>query len=252
MVTQRFGFDPANTDFDWRTVDEILAALETHDHSGGTTPVALADPTAAPTAAAAGTGGTLANGQTLYYQVSYIDQFGLETAASAELAVPLAATASSTDPPNPTGDTVTGATLPAGTYYYALTVITSAGESALGPPAIISVVPGQNLVHVGLPALPGRGDRVQRLARERHRCRLEQGRNGRYGRELRRQRGGQRHLPDRPGDPASLRPGGHRDQRRHRHRPRPRHRRRAAVRGEALEALPQHRQRQLRHGRAGG
>lgn len=164
MSTQRFGFENdgltvgkfATVDRD--LLDRLLAYLEIHDHSGGATPVPLADPDGAPTVSLDDTDGALADGQTLYYKVSYLDAFGLETAASDEVEIELPAAPISDEPPIPTGGTADSGSLPLDTYYYALTVISIHDvESPLGPPAIITVVEEQNAVDLALPELPDGG-----------------------------------------------------------------------------------------------
>lgn len=167
--TTRFGFEKVGGSFggsiadnggkytttDRDTFDKLLAFFENHKHDGGTDPVALASPTAAATATISPTGGTIPNGTTRYYKYSLIDQFGLESAASPELAVALPALVTVTDAPVVTGATVGGSTLPSGvTYYYALTGVTLDGETELGPESVITVQTGQNQVNAVLPTLP--------------------------------------------------------------------------------------------------
>lgn len=135
------------------TLDLLLYAFERHDHSADPTATALADPSDAPTGSMATTGGTLPGASNYYYVVSYLDEFGLETAASDELALATAAAPIVTDAPIVNGDSTAGNTLPNGTYYYALTALSSQGESSLGPQAIITTQPGQTGVLLTLPAM---------------------------------------------------------------------------------------------------
>jgi hypothetical protein len=125
-------------------IDRLLSAFESHDHSADpATAAPLEDPSDSPTATVATTGGGLAGGTTYYYKVSYLDQFGLETAASDEVAATTGDVPTVTDPPVATGDSTAGNTLPPATYYYAVTGLSAQGETALGPQAIISIQPGQ-------------------------------------------------------------------------------------------------------------
>lgn len=124
---------------DRAVIDAVLAAFETHTHPGGTR---VADPLAAPAAVLSTIGGQLASNQTLYYTVSFLDRFGLETAASTEVTVATPAPVLAPNLPVLSGST-TPATLTPGLYLYALTSITASGaESQLGPVANISIVPG--------------------------------------------------------------------------------------------------------------
>jgi hypothetical protein len=139
---------------DRAVIDAVLAAFETHSHTeirtGGTR---IADPTEAPRLDLAITGGNLPGNITYYYQCSFIDTFGLETAASSEVSV---ATGEPVLAPNlPILSGATGGTLADGLYLYGLTSLTAAGaESELGSVASITVIPGDHTVIVGFPPLP--------------------------------------------------------------------------------------------------
>lgn len=165
--TTRFGFervggafggsiadkDSKATATDPQLIDTLLAFFENHRHDGGADPHPLANPTGPATAVTASTGGTIANGVTRYYSYSLIDQFGLETAASPELAVVLPGSTAVEDYPVVVGDNVDGSALPADTYYYALTANTVAGETALGPQTVITIYDDQNQADIHLPDL---------------------------------------------------------------------------------------------------
>lgn len=152
--TQRFGLTKT---VDNDIIDRLFAHFEEHRHDGGGLD-GLADPSDAPTAVVNPTGGTLANGVDLYYRVSFVDANGLETVASDELEVVMPPIPVVSQEPVPTAATLAGSTLPDNTYFYALTANAPAGETALGPQAIITVVPGQNHVDLALPTLPDGAD----------------------------------------------------------------------------------------------
>lgn len=138
-------------------MDAILAALETHAHTGGT---ALVNPSTAPTASTSTTGGSLPAGTTQYYVVSYVDQFGLETAASPEIAVAMPAPVPAPNAPALTPNAA--GSLQPGTYYYGLTFGQNGDtlETELSPLSVITLVPGQGSVTVQLPALPAGAEGV--------------------------------------------------------------------------------------------
>jgi hypothetical protein len=122
------------TGADRRALDRILAALEQHDHQGGER---LEDPTAPPAVSLQAEGGSLPAGTTFYYRVGYVDRFGLETAASEEVAV---ATPSAVGLPNPPMlNAVQGGQLASGLWWYALTAVQGVNETPLGSPALITV-----------------------------------------------------------------------------------------------------------------
>lgn len=142
------------TDQDRRTIDRILNAFETHSHTGGDR---LADPAAAPGLVLDSTNGTLAGGITYYYRISYIDRFGLETAASPEVAVATPGQVSSPSRPTLVAQS-TGGTLTAGLYSYALTAESGDYETQLGPESIIQLLSDRDAIELTLPALPAGAD----------------------------------------------------------------------------------------------
>jgi len=121
----------SSTDRD--VLDRILASLEVHAHTGGSR---LGDPSAAPTAAL-GTAGGLLPGVTYYYRISYIDRFGLESAASDEVAI---TTPPPVDPPfAPIVTTEPGGTLEPGITYWAGTSMAGGVETPLGDPTLLTI-----------------------------------------------------------------------------------------------------------------
>lgn len=114
----------AALDSDRVLLDVVLNALLNHDHSAE---VALGSPTVAPTAVANASGGALAPSTTYYYKYSYVDQYGLETAASPEVSVTTAAGANGPSAPTLSHE-ATGGTLDVGTYRYLITFADTAGN----------------------------------------------------------------------------------------------------------------------------
>lgn len=141
------------TDRDRQVIDRVLSAFETHDHSGGDQ---LADPTEAPALALDTAQGALAGGRTFYYRVSFVDQYGLESAASPEVAV---ATPSQVEAPGrPILASTTGGTLTPGLYTYALTSEAGSYETQLGPHAVLQLLNDRTAITLTLPALPAGAD----------------------------------------------------------------------------------------------
>jgi hypothetical protein len=138
-------------DKDRNTLDAILKALATHTHTGAT---ALTAPYAGPTFSVSTSGGLLPAGQTYYYSVGYVDQYGLETAASAEVSVSTTAAI-----PAPSGINLTsssGGSLPGGLYSYIVTFVQSTGGETLGSAAYSITIDGTvsgNAIILDLPAL---------------------------------------------------------------------------------------------------
>lgn len=122
------------TGSDRAVLDRLLAALEAHDHGGG---ARLADPSAAPSLALDTAGGSLEGGVTYHYVVTYIDQYGLETAASDEVSVTTPSQVAI--PQNPGVSTVAGGALEQGLHQYAVTAHNGAGETPLSGISSITV-----------------------------------------------------------------------------------------------------------------
>lgn len=119
---------------DRRVIDRILAAIEGHRHEGG---ARLEDPDDAPALSLDTTQGSLRAGTTYYYRVSFIDQYGLETAASSETAVSTFAPV--VEPGPPILNAVSGGDLAPGLYYYAFTGWSDGNETVLSSPQSIVV-----------------------------------------------------------------------------------------------------------------
>lgn len=122
------------TNTDRLLIDRVLAALEYHDHGGGER---LEDPTGVPTADLQVGAGILSGGVTYYYRVSYIDQFGLETAASDEVSVAMPSKVAT--PTNPGLNTVAGGSLDEGTHLYGVTALDASGETPLSQVSSVTV-----------------------------------------------------------------------------------------------------------------
>lgn len=170
-TTQRFGFDKfggalggsiaddngkfSNADRD--TLDRVLSAFEVHAHAAGQA-ARLADPSGAPTAEL-GTTGALPAGATYYYRVSYLDAYGLETGASAEVSV---VTPAPVDPPLAPAAVAdaSGGTLAPGLYYWAGTAIQNGVETPLGDSVLLTVPAGSGEVTLTFPALPAGADSI--------------------------------------------------------------------------------------------
>lgn len=122
------------TGTDRMVLDRVLAAYETHVHAGGER---LGDPSGAPTLVLDSAGGSLPGGKTYYYTVTYIDEFGLETAYADEASVTTPAQVSI--PTNPGLNTINAGTLAEGLYQYALTAHKGSGETPLSGISTVTV-----------------------------------------------------------------------------------------------------------------
>lgn len=121
-------------------IDRILLAMEQHDHKGG---VKLDGPAGSPALSLDTVAGQLPAGLNVYYRIAYVDQYGLETAASPEAVIatptPLAApsfpllAAAALDPLS------TAPGLGAGLYTYGLTVVAGGEETPLGLTASLTL-----------------------------------------------------------------------------------------------------------------
>lgn len=121
---------------DRQLIDRLLGAFEVHTHQGGGK---LEDPVESPTVALATSGGALPAGTTFYYRVSYVDQYGLETAAGPEISVTTPSGLSA--PPTPAVTAIAGGVLEAGIYYYAATWHAADGtETTISAPAVINLL----------------------------------------------------------------------------------------------------------------
>jgi hypothetical protein len=133
-------------------IDKLLAAIEAHNHH--VTAVDSDLPTDAPTLTLHDdVGGTLEAGHTYYYEITFVDDNGLETPAGDEVSID---TPDLLDAPAaPSGESATGGSLPAGMYYYALTAIRGTEESTLGSAFTMTLLAGEGTATLTLPALGG-------------------------------------------------------------------------------------------------
>lgn len=166
--TQRFGLETFGGDVDGALgdkggkftrgdrllIDRVLSALEAHSHSGGSR---LADPSAAP-ALTLDTANGILDANTYYYTVTYVDQFGLETAMSTEASVTTASAVSRPQGPGLVAEA--GGTLDEGLYTYALSAHKGGGETTLSTMATITLT-DLNTVRVSIPGgLPVGADSI--------------------------------------------------------------------------------------------
>lgn len=144
----------AFTAIDPDVIDAILHAFETHNHQGG---ARLGDPSTAPSLSLATTGGALAANTTYYYRVSFIDEFGLETAASDEV---WQSTPGTVDKPGaPIVITGSGGSLNPGVYYFGLTAIANDNETSLGPVVPVTIT-DQFTAIITFPVIPTGSDHI--------------------------------------------------------------------------------------------
>lgn len=152
---------------DRQIMDSLLAALEGHDHAGGG--AALADPVGAPLITlSSDPAGALPGGIDLFYRVSFIDRYGLETAASEEYTIRTPAPVLEPGAPAATAQAVTGSTLSAGPYLYAVSQFNAANQETMVGPSTqvtLSSSAGHNQVTLDLPALSAgaAGFRIYRM-----------------------------------------------------------------------------------------
>lgn len=133
-------------------ISRLLKALEGHNHKGGDR---LADPTGSPAVTLDTLAGQLSGGLNVYYRVSYVDQYGLETAASPEVYIPTPTPLSAPAFPVLTAEALDPAStapgLGAGTYTFALTAMSGTGETPLGVPASLTLDGSLPSVQLSLP-----------------------------------------------------------------------------------------------------
>lgn len=140
------------TDLDVTKLDQLLYAAFTHSHDGG---LALGNPSDLPTLAAVPTGGSLPAATSYFYRVSFIDEHGLETAASDEATVNTPDPISPPTAPSASVET-TGGTVAPGIYSYLVTCVDNyAGETTPSSMASAQVIGGSaNQIRLDLPDLP--------------------------------------------------------------------------------------------------
>lgn len=138
MPTPRFGL---TSGLDNDVVDAVLAALEIHNHQGGSR---LGDPTGTPSSALVTINGSLPGSATYVYRYALVDQFGFETAASPEItqSTPAVLTA----PLMPVTTSEFGGTLAQGIYYVYLTTLAGAEETSLSQPSMVSLITGEGTI----------------------------------------------------------------------------------------------------------
>jgi hypothetical protein len=143
---------------DPQTVDRLLAAFESHVHAGG---ARLLDPTGPATLALITDSGTLAASTTYYYRVAYRDQFGLETAASDEVALTTPGPVLPPSPPALVGADALNETpgLRPGQYIYALSSFADDAQSTMGQNAVLILDAGYDAIQLTLPAASPRSRR---------------------------------------------------------------------------------------------
>jgi hypothetical protein len=145
-ITSRFGLTlgSALTDHDKALIDAVLSAIELHDHTGGTR---LSDPSGPPVGVMETTGGSLPAGATYYYRLSYVDKFGLETAATVEAAFTTPGPAAV--PSTPTAAVIDGGLLSVGVYYYGLSAVDVDGnQTMISIPATATITTNNSSVNV--------------------------------------------------------------------------------------------------------
>ncbi len=144
MSTARFGLSDS---VDHAVIDAVLAALETHDHTGGKRVVG---PVGVPSLLQSPNNGSLPGSTTFYYRYSFVDRYGFETAACGEVGITTPEIITPPQPPELSG--VEGGILAPGLYYYFLTAVVDVDdETQLSGPAVITVVPGEGSVQVDGP-----------------------------------------------------------------------------------------------------
>lgn len=139
-------------DGDRVTIDRLVNAALNHTHSGDP---ALGDPTDPPALTALSTGGNLPPSTTYFYRVSFVDQWGLETAAGPEGSV---TTANPLGPPTAPAATVelSSGTVGVGVYSYLISFVDLyGGETTPSPMASAQVLSGAtNRIRLSMPDMP--------------------------------------------------------------------------------------------------
>jgi hypothetical protein len=127
------------TEADRDAIDRLLyLGAEGHHHTGAT--VTQSNPASPASLLASTSGGTLPAGTRVYYEYTWVDANGFETAPSPSVYVDLPSQLATPNPPTLTSTSGTG-TLAAGYYAYELTAYSGASstsETAASTPAFIS------------------------------------------------------------------------------------------------------------------
>lgn len=146
----------AALDTDRVVLDDLLAAMINHTHDASPR---LGDPAAGPNLSVSTSGGVLPANTTLYYRIAYLDQWGLETTGSSEVAVttPLGLstpTAPAASPEN------TGGVLTSGQYAYSIAAVDPQGGETTASPyvSVQATASGTSRIRVLLPPLPPSAD----------------------------------------------------------------------------------------------
>lgn len=139
-------------DGDQLVKDRLFKALEMHSHDGD---LALTNPTVAPGLTPVSSSGSLPAATIFYYKASFIDKYGLETAASPEATVTTQAQMSAPSPPTYAVE-ATGGSVLGGSYGYSISFLTaSGGETTPSTTLEVAVTTGtSNRIRLDLPALP--------------------------------------------------------------------------------------------------
>jgi hypothetical protein len=141
-----------------RAIIDALSYLgaEAHHHTGLS--AASNNPASGPGLVLSSSGGSLAAGTTYYYEYTYVDPNGLETAPSPTANVTTASPVATPNAPSLSFSSSAG-TLPAGSYLYCLTAYTgvSLDETLAGLSAAITTGATGEII-VTFPAMPGGGN----------------------------------------------------------------------------------------------
>lgn len=148
------------TNADRELIDLLLyLGAEGHRHDGGTADTD--DPDVAPTLTLQTTGGTIPAGTRVFYKYTFVDESGLETAASPEAEVDTPAAVAAPGAPS-LSVSLTGGTLIAGNYYYVLSAYTTVNtqETQARNPTFVTVTTATstNRITITMPSVPAGAD----------------------------------------------------------------------------------------------
>ncbi len=144
------GYAPLTRDRD--VLDKLLFALFNRQFDGAP---ALGDPTDPPTLVLNESGGAMPAGTTFFYRASFIDEYGLETAASDEIEITTTDTIAEPTAPAVTAVVDNNGTLATGSYDYVITFTDGqGGETTSSEVASLQLLPdGTNAIELQLPDL---------------------------------------------------------------------------------------------------
>lgn len=137
------------TDRDRLVIDRILGAFENHNHVGGER---LQDPGDAEPTLELLPDGELPSGVTFFYRVSYLDRYGLETAAGPEVSIEMPG--SVLPPGAPSTNAEAGGALEEGLYFYAFTGHSGENETQMGPPSTVQITDWKSVQLTALEGFP--------------------------------------------------------------------------------------------------